>query len=139
MDELPVQRDTEEQDEDAPLARDDSSWFAQQLGDEWRPDEPGIYRFVGGAQDEAGAGSAIEEPKEKTAAADALKHANSASPYDENALKRKPPTDESDILRAKGERVRADKQRFTSAEAIALKEKLAGGVERETRRHRSSD
>jgi hypothetical protein len=138
MDELPVQRDTDEQDADAPLVRDDSSWFAQQLGDEWRPEEPGIYRFVGGARDEAGAGSAIEEPNVKPAAADALKHANSASQHDDDTLKRKALVVESDILKTKRERVRVDKQRFTPAEATALKEKLAGGVERETRRHRSS-
>ena len=138
MDELPVQRDTDEQDADAPLVRDDSSWFARQLGDEWRPEEPGIYRFVGNARDEAGAGSAIEEPKVKPAAADALKHANSASQHDDDALKRKAPTVESDILKTKGESVRVDKQRFTPAEPIALKEKLAGDGERETRRHPSS-
>ena len=31
----------------APLARDvDLNWFAQQLGEGWRSEEPGIYRFV---------------------------------------------------------------------------------------------
>jgi hypothetical protein len=49
MDELPVQQGSEEQDEDAALVRDDSSWFARQLGQEWESDEPGIYRFVGPA------------------------------------------------------------------------------------------
>ena len=44
MDELPPERDAEEQDADAPLVRD---WFARELGEEWEPEEPGIYRFVG--------------------------------------------------------------------------------------------
>ena len=44
MDELPPERDAEEQDAKAGLARDR---FAQELGDEWEPEEPGIYRFVG--------------------------------------------------------------------------------------------
>ena len=43
MDELPVDRDAE-QDADAPLARDR---LAVELGEEWLPEEPGIYRFVG--------------------------------------------------------------------------------------------
>lgn len=139
-DELPVERDTEEQDADAALVRDDSSWFARQL-EGWRPEEPGIYRFVGGVREEVGVGSAVEEPKVKpAAAADApLKRANSASQHDDDPLKRKAPVVESDILKTKGERVRVDKQRFTSAEATVLKEKLVGGVERETRRHRSSN
>ena len=47
MDELPPERDAAEQDADAPLARD---WFARELGDEWEPEEPGIYRFVGPAR-----------------------------------------------------------------------------------------
>jgi hypothetical protein len=47
MDELPVQRESGEHDADAPLARDDSSWFARQLGEEWQAAEPGIYRYVG--------------------------------------------------------------------------------------------
>jgi hypothetical protein len=155
MDEFPVQRDTEEQDADAPLVRDDSSWFAQQLGDEWRPEEPGIYRFVGArntppnagastevesprVRDEAGAGSEIEEQKVKPAVADAPTHASSVSQYDAEALKRKAPTAGSDILKTKGES-RVDKQRFAPAEAVALKKKLADDGDRETRRHRSSD
>jgi hypothetical protein len=44
MEELPAQRETAGLDADAALARDP---FARQLGDEWRPEEPGIYRFVG--------------------------------------------------------------------------------------------
>jgi hypothetical protein len=47
MDERPVQRDSAEHDADAPLARDDSNWFARQLGQEWQAEEPGIYRYVG--------------------------------------------------------------------------------------------
>lgn len=39
--------DHDERDADEPLARDDSTWFARQLGAEWQPDEPGIYRYVG--------------------------------------------------------------------------------------------
>ena len=35
-----------QQDHDAPLARDQSRWFAQQLGEEWQEEEPGIYRRV---------------------------------------------------------------------------------------------
>jgi hypothetical protein len=46
MDELPV-RQPDHHDEDAPLAREDSSWFARQLGEEWQAEEPGIYRYVG--------------------------------------------------------------------------------------------
>ena len=38
------QQDEDQQDDDAPLARD--LWFAQQLGEEWREEEPGIYRHV---------------------------------------------------------------------------------------------
>src|SRR5687767_7497426 len=37
----------EKHDSDAPLTRDDSDWFARELGDGWEPVEPGIYRFVG--------------------------------------------------------------------------------------------
>jgi hypothetical protein len=44
MDESHVYRDAAEQDADAPLARDR---FALDLGEEWQPEEPGIYRFVG--------------------------------------------------------------------------------------------
>lgn len=44
MDHVPPGRDAVNQDVDAPLSRDP---FARQLGDEWQPDEPGIYRFVG--------------------------------------------------------------------------------------------
>lgn len=47
MDESPAERNTPEQDADAPLARD---FFARELGDEWQPEEPGIYRFVGPAR-----------------------------------------------------------------------------------------
>ena len=47
MDELLPERDAAEEDADAPLARD---WFARELGDEWQPVEPGIYRFVGPAR-----------------------------------------------------------------------------------------
>ncbi len=47
MNELPGQRDSLEHDADAPLARDP---FARQLGPEWQPEEPGIYRFVGPAR-----------------------------------------------------------------------------------------
>ena len=46
-DELPVERESREQDDDAPLARDPSRWFAQQLGKAWQEEEPGIYRHVG--------------------------------------------------------------------------------------------
>ena len=45
MDELPVQQRSK-QDTDGALTREES-WFQRQLGDEWRPQEPGIYRFVG--------------------------------------------------------------------------------------------
>jgi hypothetical protein len=31
-------------DEDAPLAREDETWFARELGDDWLIEEPGIYR-----------------------------------------------------------------------------------------------
>jgi hypothetical protein len=44
MDESPLQRDTAEQDVDAPLSRDP---FARELGDVWQQEEPGVYRFVG--------------------------------------------------------------------------------------------
>jgi hypothetical protein len=50
MDELDDGHSTEgydARDADDPLTRDDSTWFARQLGDDWRPDEPGIYRYVG--------------------------------------------------------------------------------------------
>jgi hypothetical protein len=41
------QPDEDQQNDDAPLARDPSTWFAQQLGEQWQADEPGIYRYVG--------------------------------------------------------------------------------------------
>ena len=47
MDQLRVDRETDERDTDAPLARD---LFARELGNEWQPQEPGIYRFVGPAR-----------------------------------------------------------------------------------------
>lgn len=47
MNDLPVQPDSHRQDEDAPLARDESTWFARELGQEWQAEEPGIYRHVG--------------------------------------------------------------------------------------------
>ena len=45
MDEPPVSRERSK-DADAPLARD-ADWFAHLLGEDWKPEEPGIYRFVG--------------------------------------------------------------------------------------------
>ena len=39
-----AQQDEAQQDLDAGLTRD--RWFAQQLGEEWQEDEPGIYRRV---------------------------------------------------------------------------------------------
>jgi hypothetical protein len=50
MDEPPVSRERSQQDRDAPLARDDPDWFGHQLGEEWEPEEPGIYRFVGASR-----------------------------------------------------------------------------------------
>ena len=47
MDELPVQPDPEKHDADAPLARDQTSWYARELSEEWQVVEPGIYRYVG--------------------------------------------------------------------------------------------
>jgi len=47
MDERRIPGDRREHDADEALARDDSSWFARQLGDGWEPEEPGIYQFVG--------------------------------------------------------------------------------------------
>lgn len=48
------------QDDDAPLARD--LWFAQQLGEEWQEEEPGIYRYLGSRRADAGGRSATAEP-----------------------------------------------------------------------------
>ena len=47
MNEPPVSHESSENDADAPLGRDDSDWFSRQLGEEWQPEEPGIYRYVG--------------------------------------------------------------------------------------------
>jgi hypothetical protein len=47
MDDSPVQPEPDRQDEDAPLARDESNWFARELGEDWEAEEPGIYRHVG--------------------------------------------------------------------------------------------
>jgi hypothetical protein len=44
--------DSDHPDEDDPLARDASAWFAQQLGEEWQELEPGIYRHVNPSHDE---------------------------------------------------------------------------------------
>jgi hypothetical protein len=41
------QQDGDQQHHEAPSARDQSTWFAQQLGEEWQAEEPGIYRHVG--------------------------------------------------------------------------------------------
>jgi hypothetical protein len=49
MADLPPERDHLQQDADAALARDP---FARRLGDEWRAEEPGIYRFVGSTKSE---------------------------------------------------------------------------------------
>jgi hypothetical protein len=46
MDELPVPETAQEQDADAPLARDRSYYFKRQLGEDWQEEEPGIYRHV---------------------------------------------------------------------------------------------
>lgn len=125
MDELPVRR-PEEQDEDAPLARDDSSWFAQQLGEEWRAEEPGIYRFVGPKSGSSNA-SASTQPRAITNPEAAPKPANMDAPRTEsNILKRRAPASESDVLKTKRERETAfHKKRLAPAEGIALKEKLA--------------
>ena len=52
MDELPRPPETSQHDADAALTRDDENWFGRQLGEEWRPEEPGIYRFVGRSEDD---------------------------------------------------------------------------------------
>jgi hypothetical protein len=53
MDESLVQRDPEKQDADAPLTRDQASWYARALGEEWESVEPGIYRHLGAAASDA--------------------------------------------------------------------------------------
>lgn len=59
-DDSPVKPESDRQDEDAPLARDEPDWFARELGAEWAAEEPGIYRHVGPdrpfAEDPAGEG-----------------------------------------------------------------------------------
>ena len=55
MDQLPAEQRSDEQDADAPLARDESKWFAKQLGEEWEAEEPGIYRHVGPNADDPAA------------------------------------------------------------------------------------
>lgn len=49
----------EKHDSDAPLTRDDSDWFARELGAGWQPVEPGIYRFVGEESRETPASSGL--------------------------------------------------------------------------------
>jgi hypothetical protein len=44
--------ESDHSDGDAPLARDTSTWFAQQLGEEWQVLEPGIYRHVSPTHDD---------------------------------------------------------------------------------------
>jgi hypothetical protein len=60
MDEPPVSRNRAGKDADAPLGRDDSDWFWRQLGEEWQPEEPGIYRFVGPTSSSGGLESGLE-------------------------------------------------------------------------------
>lgn len=50
LDELSLQRNPDKHDADAPLARDQATWFARELSEEWQAVEPGIYRYVGGAE-----------------------------------------------------------------------------------------
>jgi hypothetical protein len=66
MDEPPVSRERSK-DADAPLARD-ADWFAHLLGEDWKPEEPGIYRFVGTTRPTGGLENQVErdgdEPRE---------------------------------------------------------------------------
>ena len=45
MDELRGER-AEKHDADAPLAHENSSWFARELSEDWQEIEPGIFRHV---------------------------------------------------------------------------------------------
>ena len=124
MDELPVQRQRKNQDEDAPLGRDDSSWFARQLGDEWQAEEPGVYRFVG--------------PPSKPASAEPV--ANADVPGGESeAVKQGGFAPGMDVLKGKREHERAlNKQRLARAEGVALKKKLASAGQPEQPSGRSN-
>jgi hypothetical protein len=85
MDELPVQRGSDEHDEDARSRRE--TYFVRQLGDEWEMVEPGIYRYVG---DRAPPPSDVVEPVEELG--DALapgRHVAEHDPDEHPAMQRR--------------------------------------------------
>jgi hypothetical protein len=138
-DELPVQRLSEKQDADAPVTRDYSSWFEEQLGEEWLSEEPGIYRFVGPTVGPANTSAsmnkaAIEDPK----AAEAPEPARAGAPrVGHKVLELRAPAAPLDVLKTKREHDSAfDKARLAPAEGATLKEKLASAGKPEDARRR---
>jgi hypothetical protein len=83
-------------------------------------------------RDRGGDAAEVDVPKAKPRAEDAAKHALVAPEAEVEALKRKPPADATDALKAKvaGEGT-PDKQRLAASDAVALKEKLAATAEPE--------
>ena len=137
--ELPAQRDHEEQ-EGTPLACERSGLFAQQLGQEWRAEEPGIYRFVGTGTGSPNAETSTDRPtveaSELTKTVDV--HAPARPP---DPLKRAALASAFEVLKAKRAHERpVDKERFAQRdEAVALKEKLASPGQPRGTRVRSHD
>lgn len=87
-----------------------------------KPEEATMLR----TRDRAGHASEIDAVKAKPRVAHAEKHQVAGPAAEAEVLKRKPPADATDALKAKGEGEGAlDKERLAAGDAIALKEKLA--------------
>ena len=77
-------------------------------------------------RDRAGPASEIDAMKAKPQVAHAAKHSIAGPQAETEVLKRKPPADATDALKAKGEGEGAlDKERLAASDTVALKEKLA--------------
>ena len=75
MNEVPGER-ADKHDADAPLAHEQSSWFARELSEDWEELEPGIFRYVGPRVSDS---AQTFQPANKT----------SAVPHEDEVLKRK--------------------------------------------------
>ncbi len=80
--------------------------------------------------DRPGHASEVEALKTKQRATEGLKYSKAGPPAE--VLKRKPPVDATEALKAKGDGEGVlDKERLARSDAVALKEKLAAPLERE--------
>ena len=92
--------------------------------------KPGEAKMLG-RPDRPGHAPELEAQKAKPRVAEALKDARAVPHAEAEVLKRKPPVNATEALKAKSERERAlDKERFARSDDV-LKEKLASTVEHE--------